>query len=258
MTKIYEALELAAKQRVAQPHRTPEVAPAAAPEPQPKIQKLTRSSVPAPFELHLEETMTALYNSISAMLPGPKGRTVELIGPHRGTGTSTLIREFAKVVAVRFKKAVLLLDADYHQPTQVSQFSIEQEYGWDSALDDGRKIEPILCPVEGSSLSVSQILMQQSEQPILFDTPQFNGMINRLRESFDLILIDAPPANEHAEGIALASKVDGVVIVVEAEKTRWQAAQNTQERLEQAGANILGSVLNKRRYHIPSPIYKLL
>ncbi len=192
------------------------------------------------------------------MVRSAKGRTIEFVGPHRGTGTSTLIRELAKVVAVRHKKSVLLLDADHHEPTQAHQFSIEQAYGWDTALGDGRQIESILCPVEGSSLSVSQLLMQRSDQPLLFDTPQFKGMLNRLSESFDLILIDAPPANEYAEGVTLASKVDGVVLVVEAEETRWQVAESTRDRLEMAGARVLGSVLNKRRYHIPKPVYKLL
>jgi Mrp family chromosome partitioning ATPase len=52
--------------------------------------------------------------------------------------------------------------------------------------------------------------------------------------------------------------VDGVVLVVEADKTRWPVAQSVKERIIQHGGNVLGMVLNKRRYYIPGFIYNRL
>jgi len=50
--------------------------------------------------------------------------------------------------------------------------------------------------------------------------------------------------------------VDGVVLVVEAEKTRWQVVESLKEKIENSGGNILGMVFNKRRFYIPENIYR--
>jgi Mrp family chromosome partitioning ATPase len=263
MSKIFEALELAGRsndddgdrddQASARLHRTPVQSPVL--DVLPTIQRLTEPTVEAPFPLQLEHTMTALFNSIQSMVPAARGRVIEFIGPHRGTGASTLIREFAKVAAVKLKKSVLLLDADQHGPTQMKQFNLSQTEGWDAVLDRRERLETVLRPVEGSRLTVSQLLVRESSQPLLFESSQFKGMLNRLRETFDLILIDTPPATEYAEGLVLASKVDGVVLVLAAEETRWQVVEDVHRRLQIMGGNVLGTILNKQRFHIPSLIY---
>ena len=56
----------------------------------------------------------------------------------------------------------------------------------------------------------------------------------------------------------LCTKVDGVVLVIEAGKTREQVAVRAKKELEEAGGKVLGVVLNKRKYHIPEWIYKRL
>jgi Mrp family chromosome partitioning ATPase len=258
MSKIYEALQLAGRSRDEDSPRTvlaEQAEPAVAPEPGLAIQRLVQASEPAPFPLHLEHTMTALYNSISSLLPTTKGRTIEFMAPHKGAGTSTLVREFAKVVAVKLKKSVLLLDADHHAPTQTREFQIKQVLGWDSVLDRSERIESVLNAVGDSRLTVSQLLMNESAQPLLFESNQFRGMLTRLKETFDLILIDAPPATEYADGFVLGSKVDGIVLVAAAEETRWQAMQDVTRRAQLMGCNVLGMILNNQRYHIPQAIY---
>jgi len=73
-----------------------------------------------------------------------------------------------------------------------------------------------------------------------------------------LILVDSPPATTSPEGFALMRKADGVVLVVEADKTRWPVVESVKERILQHGGNVLGLVLNKRRYHIPEFVYRRL
>ena len=56
----------------------------------------------------------------------------------------------------------------------------------------------------------------------------------------------------------MASKADAGVLVVEAERIRREVIQRSIGTLEDLGANILGVVLNKRRYPIPGFIYRML
>ncbi len=49
-----------------------------------------------------------------------------------------------------------------------------------------------------------------------------------------------------------------MVLVVEAEKTKWRSVRNVRDQIERVGGNILGVVFNKRHYYIPQSIYKHL
>ena len=82
--------------------------------------------------------------------------------------------------------------------------------------------------------------------------------VDALRVSFDNILIDCGPLHESSDAAVLASNVDGVVIVVEAGRSRRNEILNTQRTIEQAGGKFLGFVLNKRRYPVPEWLYKRL
>ena len=74
----------------------------------------------------------------------------------------------------------------------------------------------------------------------------------------DLIILDTPSVLSSPLSQALAPTVDGVIMVVEAERTRTEVAQAAKQALASGGANILGVVLNKRPHHVPKKIYDRL
>jgi protein-tyrosine kinase len=84
------------------------------------------------------------------------------------------------------------------------------------------------------------------------------AFFKKLKQRFDVILVDSPSAITLMDSAAISSRVDGIVLVVEAERTRWPVAENVRDRIKNSGGNILGIVLNKRRYYIPRWIYKKL
>ncbi len=65
------------------------------------------------------------------------------------------------------------------------------------------------------------------------------------------IFIDCPPVNSSNTSLVLAVRVDGVVLVVQAEKTRWEVAQFAMQQIESTNGEIPGAILNKRRFCIP-------
>ena len=83
-------------------------------------------------------------------------------------------------------------------------------------------------------------------------------MWKNVREHFSLILIDSSPVGFTADSLALCESVDGIVLVVEAEKTRAAVAQSVKNQILMREGNLLGMVFNKRKFHIPESIYKLL
>ena len=84
------------------------------------------------------------------------------------------------------------------------------------------------------------------------------GNLQTLRFAFDYILLDCPALSISDEAAMLASKIDGVIIVVEADRTRREQIQNTKQAIETADGNLLGLVLNKRQYTVPGWLYNRL
>ena len=82
--------------------------------------------------------------------------------------------------------------------------------------------------------------------------------VDALRVSFDNILIDCGALKDSTDAAMLASRVDGVVIVVDAGQSRREEILNSQRMIEKSGGKFLGFVLNKRRYPVPEWLYKRL
>jgi protein-tyrosine kinase len=79
-----------------------------------------------------------------------------------------------------------------------------------------------------------------------------------LRSRFDSIVLDLPATSVSRIGLVCATQCDGVVVVLEAEKTRAPVVENLINSLRAVGANMLGTVFNKRRYYLPQRIYRWL
>ena len=70
-------------------------------------------------------------------------------------------------------------------------------------------------------------------------------------------MLDLPPLDS-TNVLDWAPLLDGVVLVIESERVRWQVAARGIELLEQAGSQVLGTVINKQQEYIPQWLYQRL
>ncbi len=250
MSKIYEALEHAHRER--KKLNDPSMMHAF------EEGSLSDQYVPPNTLICLEEEMLTLYKSIDTMLNHSPQKLVQFIAAMEGEGTSTIVREFARICAMRIGKSVLLLDTDRVNPSQHTYFGIPYSGGWLEVIKTGRGIGDAIHRVEDSSLFVAPSTNSATFTPEFFDFHWMDDYLSEFRNRFDIVLVDSPPFTSSPDGIGIAPKMDGVVIVIEAERTKWTVVENLKENILKAGGNILGVVFNKRRYHIPQSIYDRL
>jgi capsular exopolysaccharide synthesis family protein len=203
-----------------------------------------------------EKAMLSLYQRIESLLPHAQKRVVQFIGSRAGEGASTIACEFGMMTAKKLNKSVLILDADQQNPQQHLLAGITPEYGWEDLLNNGGDLDKVIYQVKGSSLSICPVSPNVVITRDLFDSPRMGDLWNSLKDHFDLVIVDSPPATTSPDGIAISRHVDGVVLVLEAEKTRWPVVDKARETIEKNGGKLLGIVLNKRQYYIPDFIYK--
>jgi Mrp family chromosome partitioning ATPase/DNA-binding response OmpR family regulator len=206
----------------------------------------------------MEMEMIGLYQTVDSLLSSSTGKVIQFIGSLEGEGVSTITREFAKVSATRFERSVLLMDADYRNPTQYRYFDILPEYGLEEAIRNGQHIDRAIHRVGNTRLYLNSISTNGRFNLRIFNSPLVDTLLKILKKRFDMVLIDSPPVSVSPESLIISSRVDGIVLVMEAENIHWRVVENVKNRIAKNGGKVLGIVINKKQYHIPEFIYKRL
>lgn len=257
MSKIFEALEHARKETqelriVPEPAPEPAARPA---EPAPEPRKAT-TVVPVSVDVALEHEMTALYQSLNSLLPDVTHKVVQFMSSRPGEGTSTIVRELARVMAMEMGRSVLLLDIDRRRTNPRTFLDCKLPPELDEVVKGALLVDRAICQMEGSKLFVSPLFQHSILTPQKLASDESDGLWDQLRRRFEYVLIDSPAVTTSSDGLAIVRKTDGIVFVVEAEKTRWPVALASKEKIVKHGGNILGMVFNKRHFYIPEFVYK--
>jgi len=206
----------------------------------------------------MEADMFSLYQNIEYLLPDTPEKTILFMGLQGGEGVSTIVRNFARLATARLDKSVLIMDAAHHNPSQHLFFDIKSEDGWKDIMGKGESVDKACHQSGNTKLYLSPISPQNALAPHIYDHSSAAGFLEGLKHKYDFILIDASPAITSPDSIAISRYTDGVVLVVEAERTRRQVVENVKNKIARNGGNIIGAVFNKRRYYIPEFVYRLL
>ena len=187
-----------------------------------------------------------LVTRVEARLPGEHGRLVGFIASAAGAGSSTLARAYASTAAARLGRPVLLLETGVG-PTQGR--------GVLHALAENHALDALLKPLPSG---VHVATLGGDADRTLWEMIARDDLWQALRERFESIVIDLPSAAGSRLGLALAPRCDGVVVVIEANKSRLPVIANLVANLQSVHANVLGTVLNKRRFYLPERLYRWL
>ncbi len=245
MGKTHEALKWAEKEHQLNRQETfPETQPAGRTEPP------RRASTRPDMEQYED-----LKTNLMTRYPDGSIKTFLFTGVAHGDGTSTTAVNFATALAKDYQSNVLLIDVNLRSPSLHSIFRIDHVHGLsDVVTKGGRGASPI--KVGPGNLYVVPYGRNHSEPVVLFQSNGFDQFLKRMRDSYDYVVLDAPPVHGSPECRVLCSKVDGVVLVIESGKTTRPVALGAKKQLENAGGKLLGVVLNKKKNYIPDFIYR--
>ena len=79
--------------------------------------------------------------------------------------------------------------------------------------------------------------------------------LSTIKNTFDFIVFDGDSMLASSNVSIVANNFDGTIIAIVCEKTKWEVVQMAIEKADMLGENVLGVVLNKRKYYIPKMLY---
>ena len=170
-------------------------------------------------------------------------KTILLTSATPNEGKSTVIASLAIVMAQAGHK-VVLLDCDFRNPTQHKMFGLPNKGLSNCVATDGDYHE-ILQHIDQENLDILTSGPVAPNPSEILMSHKMSTLLERLKEEYDYVLIDTPPVMLVTDAAAISSKVDGIIMVVASKANPPSTEIMAKERLEQAGARILGCVLNK-------------
>ncbi|QDG68084.1 polysaccharide biosynthesis tyrosine autokinase [Pseudarthrobacter sp. NIBRBAC000502772] len=173
-----------------------------------------------------------------------QAKTILVTSSLPGEGKSTTATNLAITLA-QSGQSVCLVDADLRRPMIDEYLGLARGAGLTTALVGTVDVSELLQPWGDDNLYVltsGQIPPNPSE---LLGSAEMTDLVTRLENSFDTVIIDAPPLLPVTDAAVLSQLVGGVVVVVGVQKTRHQDLEKSLKALALVDSNVLGVVLNR-------------
>ena len=170
-------------------------------------------------------------------------RSMAVVSSGPGEGKSTSSANLA-VVFAQAGRRVLLVDADMRKAMVHKTFGLSNEVGLSNLVSGQQSASSVIQPSGVDNLSVMTAGPTPPNPAELLNSHRMNVVIEELYQMFDLIVFDLPPVMTVADGLIMASKTDGTVVVIREGVTRKDSIIEAKNRLIQAKARILGVIYN--------------
>lgn len=193
------------------------------------------------------QDLAGFYQSMEAGFTEPGSRIIQLASCYAGEGTSTICRELAQYAGDILKRRVLLVEQ-----SRSGQIGKGGATLLDVASGRAQLAEAL---VETGKIHQAGLAADEHMDLAHANIDALQQVFVQLRRNYDLILMPVSGVIQNAGALHLGKLADGVVMVVQAEKTRAPVVQQALEHLTEFGGKVLGTVLNKRRYYIPKFLY---
>jgi len=245
MSKTYEALkraeELRAKRRSAD-----------------SDERLSHADRGADLPASGSDDYYELRRKLLGSAVGDSVKTVLVVSALHGEGASNVACLLAKSMADRGRAKTLLVDLNLRTPSLWRLMQVKGRDGFTSVVSDNRPVEDVVQDTQFDGLKVVTAGNGYSDAIDVIDNPRTIEIVGDLGRQADVVFIDAAPVTLYPDARALAPLVDGVVLVIEADVTPVAIANRAVELIRDAGATLLGVVLNKQKNYIPDRVLQLI
>lgn len=177
-------------------------------------------------------------------------KPVNVIGftsAEKGDGKSFCALNLARMFAEGGKK-VLLIDSDMHNPRISRQLLVAKKLGLSNFLMSDHRFEKYVKRTSFRNLFILPAGPMHPNANELYQTDKMEKLLQSSSDIFDIVIIDTPPALILNYPRLIGSLCDGMVIVASAGKTRVAKLKEVVNLLELANNNVLGVILNKKKY----------
>jgi capsular exopolysaccharide synthesis family protein len=192
----------------------------------------------------LAENFRLLWSNIDFFRVGNSLKTIVITSPSQGNGKTTIASNLALSIS-QLSEDVLLVDADLRRSSIHSSLQMNKSPGLADVIRNKAIIHNVVQKKKGEEhLKVITAGRKPPNITEVVGSSRIAVILSELKEKHELVIVDAPPLII-SDTYNLASRADGVIIVLEPGQVSEDQARAIKEQLDRANANILGFVFNK-------------
>lgn len=198
--------------------------------------------------------LSSLEGNIAGASEGKEIRSILVTSCHSSEGKTVSSISMAHSFSTTFNARVLLVDGHFKSPKIHEFFQITGTPGLSELLSSSNSYDEVIRPTEFGNL---KIMPSGSQTDTVFDIFKrgCKDHLLSLVEGTDYLILDGYPVFGSSDISAVLRLFDGIILVVECEKTRWEVVRMAKDKITKAGGTILGVLLNKRKFYIPKALY---
>jgi succinoglycan biosynthesis transport protein ExoP len=189
----------------------------------------------------LAEAARAVRTNIVFMSPDKPHRALLITSPGPSDGKTTVACAIAIAMAQAGQR-VALVDCDLRRPRMHRIFGITNDTGVTTALIETG------APAAHSTLVPNLHVLTSGPLPPnpaeLLQSEAFGRFLDDLKKTYDRVIIDSPPIVPVTDAAVLATRLDGVVLVVRAARTKREMAKRAVRAINDVGGRMIGTILN--------------
>lgn len=189
------------------------------------------------------EAYRSLRTNIVFSSPDKVIQTLLITSSGPGEGKSLTMANTALSFAQQ-GEPTLVIDTDLRRPVNHHLFGFDRGPGFGEMFAGTNTIEEVCRTVEGTNLKVMTAGSYMPNPAELLGSKKMDTFLIELKKRFRYILFDTPPVIAVTDAAILATKLDGVVLVIRANKTSLSVTTRTLQALRNVNARILGCILN--------------
>ena len=191
----------------------------------------------------LAENFRLLRSNIEFFQISNPIKTILITSPTQGNGKTTVALNLAVSIS-QGEQDIVFVDADFRRPSVHKALNISKEPGLSDVIRNKAGIDDVTREWQGDGLQVVTAGDVPPNITEVVGSKRIASILGDLREKHELVIIDAPPLII-ADAYNLASKVDGVILIMVPGETLEDQAKTIKEYLDRSKARLLGIVFNK-------------
>lgn len=174
-------------------------------------------------------------------------KVIVFTSPGPSEGKSTICANLGVTLA-QADKSTLIVDCDLRKAAQHNIFGLRNITGMGDVLAGIQNPRDVSQePIDDLSLTIITTGPLPPNPAEVLSSKRFAEFIAQMRSKFDYVLIDVPPVELVSDPTIVATQADGVLLILDSQKTRKGSVRQSMRNLEAVGANVLGTIMNNAK-----------